>query len=168
MYQLLQVITLVLVAIAMALALAHVAELPGKLRLDRATYLAVQPIYYPGFTIGAGIGEFGGMLALLVLLVATPRGTGPFWWTLAALASLVAMHSVYWVVTHPVNAAWMKGTPLVGFSGAFLSFGNRRRLADAAAPADWTKLRNAWEYSHAVRAGFALLGLVLLAIGATA
>jgi hypothetical protein len=47
-----EVITLVLVAIAMALSLAHALEFPGKLRLSREHYLAVQTIYYPGFTIG--------------------------------------------------------------------------------------------------------------------
>ena len=39
MFQLLHILTVILVAIAMALSLAHVLELPGKLRLDRDTYL---------------------------------------------------------------------------------------------------------------------------------
>jgi hypothetical protein len=50
----LQVVTVLLIATTMSLALAHVLELPGKLRLDQQTYLAVQTIYYPGFTIGGG------------------------------------------------------------------------------------------------------------------
>jgi hypothetical protein len=33
--------------------------------LDKTTYLAVQPIYYPGFTIGAGFGKGGGMVSML-------------------------------------------------------------------------------------------------------
>ena len=53
MFQLLHILTVILVAIAMALSLAHVLELPGKLRLDRDTYLKVQTIYYPGFTLAA-------------------------------------------------------------------------------------------------------------------
>jgi hypothetical protein len=57
MFALLQVVSLLLVAVAMALALAHVLELPGKLRLDQKTYYAVQSIYCPGFTVGRGIGE---------------------------------------------------------------------------------------------------------------
>jgi len=48
------VVTVFLVAVAMALALSHALELPGKMRLDKQTYLAMQPIYYPGFTIGGG------------------------------------------------------------------------------------------------------------------
>jgi hypothetical protein len=70
----LQVLTVVLVAVAMALALAHALELPGKMRLDRETYYAVQPIYYPGFTI-AGNAEPLAIISTVVVLFLTPRGT---------------------------------------------------------------------------------------------
>jgi hypothetical protein len=40
----LQIASLLLVSVAMALALAHALELPGKMRLDRETYFAVQRI----------------------------------------------------------------------------------------------------------------------------
>jgi hypothetical protein len=49
MYTALQIMTVMLAAITMALSLAHALELPGKLRLNREQYLAVQTIYYPGF-----------------------------------------------------------------------------------------------------------------------
>jgi hypothetical protein len=52
MFLTLQVVTVFLVAVAMSLALAHALELPGKMRLDKETYMAVQTIYYPGFTFG--------------------------------------------------------------------------------------------------------------------
>jgi len=71
----------------MALALAHALELPGKMRLSKEAYLAVQPIYYPGFTIGGSIGEAGGMLALLGLLAFTPYASAGFGWTLAFCSS---------------------------------------------------------------------------------
>jgi hypothetical protein len=48
MFHMLQVLAVILVAVAMALALAHALELPGKLRLPKDTYLAVQPIYFLG------------------------------------------------------------------------------------------------------------------------
>ena len=41
----LQVVTVFFTAFAMALALAHALELPGKLRLGKETYFAVQSIY---------------------------------------------------------------------------------------------------------------------------
>jgi hypothetical protein len=53
-------------------------EFPGKQRLDEPTYRAVQAIYYPGFTIGGLVGEFGGMIALVALLILTPRDTERF------------------------------------------------------------------------------------------
>jgi len=158
----LQVLNIMLVAVALAPLLAHALELPGKMRLDKATYLAVQPIYYPGFTFAGGIGEAGGMLALIVLLFVTPRGSAPFWWTLAALAMLVASHLTYWFVTHPVNNFWLKDTNLSGFGKTFFS------LFTPEAGADWSKLRNVWEYSHVARACFATLSLVALALAVTA
>jgi hypothetical protein len=85
MLDVLQVMSVVLVAVAMAPALAHLLELPGKLRLSRETYLAVQPIYYPGFTISAGIGETAGPISTAVLLFLSPAGSAAFWLRLVAL-----------------------------------------------------------------------------------
>jgi len=48
------------------------------LRLDKDTYKAVQSIYYPGFTIGGAIGEAGGTLALIRLLLLTPGASADF------------------------------------------------------------------------------------------
>src|SRR5437773_9988406 len=86
-----QVVAVLLASIAMSLALAHALELPGKLRLSKENYIATQTIYYPGFTIG-GIAEGLSMVAALILIVLTPTNTQAFWWTLAGLIGLVAMH----------------------------------------------------------------------------
>ena len=86
MFVALQVIAVLLVAGAMALALAHALELPGKRRLAKEQYLAVQTIYYPGFTVG-GFAEPLGLLCLLVLLVLTPAGGKAFWLTAGAFAA---------------------------------------------------------------------------------
>jgi len=96
----------------MAMALAHALELPGKKRLARESYLAVQTIYYPGFTIAGGIGEAGGLMATLVLLTLTPPGSAAFWLTLVALLGLIGMQAVYWIFTHPVNKYWLQGERL--------------------------------------------------------
>ena len=77
MFHTLQVLALVLVAVAMALALAHALELPGKLRVPKDTYLAIQPIYYPGFTIG-GISEPLGLIVLLILMIKTSIATAAY------------------------------------------------------------------------------------------
>jgi hypothetical protein len=51
MLDFLYILSLILAVCALVPALAHALELPGKLRLAKDAYFAVQPIYYPGFTI---------------------------------------------------------------------------------------------------------------------
>jgi hypothetical protein len=95
MFDALRILTLLLVVLAMTPALAHALELPGKLRLSKDTYIATQPIYYPGFTI-AGICEPLATISTAILLFATPLGSADFWLTLVALLGLVGMHVAYW------------------------------------------------------------------------
>jgi hypothetical protein len=98
MLQILQVVTLMLVAVTMALVVAHALEYPGKMRLSKQEYLAVQAIYYPGFTLG-GIAEGVSVIALGALAFLT-RGSGAsFWLTLAAFLAVAALHLVYWMLT---------------------------------------------------------------------
>jgi hypothetical protein len=148
---------LFLVAVTMGLSLAHALEFPGKRRLDESNYRAVQGIYYPGFTIGGLVGEFGGMLAIVALAVMLPAGTDRFWWTLGALGFLIFGHVTYWMVTHPVNAAWLKDTRLSGMSGVFFHL-------FSAPDADWRQMRDVWEYSHVARAILHMLGFLSLAL----
>jgi hypothetical protein len=149
----LSVLALLLVAVTFGLSLAHALEFPGKLRLDEPTYRAVQAIYYPGFTIGGLVGEFGGMIALALLLFLTPTNTDRYWWTAVALGLLIAGHATYWLVTHPVNSAWLKDAQLSGASQLFFSI-------FSAPDADWRHMRNVWEWSHVARASFATLGFL--------
>src|SRR5262245_2521969 len=155
--RLLTILCLLLVAAKFGTSLAHVAELPGKLRLDEATYRAVQTISYPRFTLAGLLGEFGGMIALVVLLAVTPYGTNRFWWTAAALACLLAGHATYWLMTHPVNSVWVKDLDMSATGSTFFS-----TSADTKA-ADWKTLRNRWELSHAIIAGLVTLSLISIA-----
>jgi hypothetical protein len=158
---LLKVLAVLLVAVAMGLALAHALELPGKLRLSRDAYLQVQPIYYPGFTIGGAVGELGGLLALLLLLVSPLAWDGRFWLMVGAFLALAAMHAVYWLLTHSVNGFWLKDFQLSGAAGWFFRSGHVARHDGSGAP-EWTHLRDQWEYSHVIRAILGLLSLTLL------
>jgi len=160
-----QVVAVFLASIAMSLAVAHALELPGKLRLSRENYIATQTIYYPGFTIG-GASEGLSMLAVLVLLLLTPTNTQAFWWTLAGLIGLVAMHVVYWTLTHPVNKFWTKDLSLKGVSGRFFGVGRRMEAAEGAGNSDenWVSLRNRWEYSHLFRAALSATALISLIV----
>jgi hypothetical protein len=133
MFNVLQILTAILIAVAMVLALAHALEFPGKMRLTKETYFAIQLIYYPGFTIGGSIGEFGGLIATIILLFFTPFGSAEFWLTLVALLGLIGMQAVYWFLTHPVNQFWLEGENFSGFSASFFSFagigkGSRTKL----------------------------------------
>ena len=161
MFHLLQIATVLVVAIAMTLSLAHALELPGKLRLDRDAYLAIQSVYYPGFTIG-GASEPLSIVVTLVLLIMTPAGKPAFWLTFAALMALIAVHAIFWLVTQPVNKYWVVGEKLNAASARFFSV-NAARSGEAVVP-DWTELRDRWEYSHAARAVLASLAFVLLVI----
>jgi hypothetical protein len=153
-----QIVTLLLVSIAMAMSVGHALEMPGKMRLEKDAYLTVQPIYYPGFTIAAGFGEFGGMLATAVLLAVTPQGLA-FQLTAAALALLVAAHAVYWLVTHRVNRFWLKDQKLVGAGAAFFDVSK----GDVEHEPDWKVARRRWEYSHVARAVLHFGGVAFLA-----
>jgi hypothetical protein len=77
LFEILQVFAVILAALAMVPAAAHALELPGKMRLHRNEYIAVQSIYYPGFTL-AGIGEAASIPATFVLLLLTQRHTASF------------------------------------------------------------------------------------------
>ena len=160
-----QVVSVFMVSVAMSMALAHALELPGKLRLDKPTYTAVQAIYYPGFTIGGGLGEGLGMVATLILLVMTPTGTLAFWWTLIGFLALVAMHGVYWIVTHPVNKFWLKDQNLKGLGGGFFAFDPMKRGGPEEREDVWKHARDRWEYSHVLRTILAAVALLSLIVG---
>jgi hypothetical protein len=151
------ILVLVLVAVAMGLSLAHALEFPGKLRLPRENYIATQAIYYPGFTYGGLFGEFGGMLGLTGLLFALPPASTGFWWASGALALMIAAHAVYWLMTHPVNGFWLKDTELSGLGAAFFTKAKEKS-------ADWTQLRDTWEYSHVVRAVLQMAAFIAAAL----
>ena len=155
-----QFISVLLVAVAMAMALAHALEYPGKLRLSKEAYIATQPIYYPGFTIGGAVGEFGGIIVTLALLALTPFGFD-FLLVLGAAVGLIAMQAVYWTMTHPVNSFWLKDAKLGSAGRGFFGSDPLRNKTDSR-PADWTDLRDQWEYSHVIRAALGLASLALL------
>jgi hypothetical protein len=160
-YIALKVLAAVLVAITMGLALAHALELPGKMRLSKEQYRTVQPIYYPGFTIGGGIAEVGSIVTTLVLLLVTPSGTRQFWLIAGALAAVLVTHVVFWVMTQPVNRFWLEKTELTASAKSFFRTERTDRAEPEPTP-DWTVLRDRWELSHVLRAIAALLGLILL------
>jgi hypothetical protein len=134
------------------------------LRLTKDAYFAVQPIYYPGFTI-AGMSEPVAIVSTILLLALTPRGSAGFWLTLVALLGLVGMHAVYWLFTHPVNNFWVRGEKLGRLGSGFFSLGaSKQGSGSGNRAADWKQLRDRWEYSHVARAALAFVSFVALVI----
>jgi hypothetical protein len=165
MFDVLQVLTVILVVLAMTPALAHALELPGKMRVAKDVYFAMQPIYYPGFTI-AGMSEPLSIISAIILLVLTPLGSTDFWLTLVALLGLIGVQAVYWLVTHPVNQFWLEGEQLSSVGSGFFSVASAsgRGRQRETEPVAWTEWRDRWEYSHVVRAGLATVSLMALVI----
>lgn len=159
MFELLQVLTVMIVALPAALAVAHALELPGKMRLDEETYRAVQRIYYPGFTFG-GAAEPLSIIVIALLLFLTPGGTAAFWLVLIALVGMVLTVAIYWLAVHPVNKYWMEGQAVSASGAAFFGTGS---MQDGQQPT-WTDLRDKWEYAHAARAGTTVVALLSLVI----
>jgi hypothetical protein len=167
MLQFLEVFSILLLALAMAPALAHALEFPGKSRLNRDEYLAVQPIYYPGFTVAGGIGEVGGLVSVIALLLVTPRGTVAFWSTVLAVAGLFGMELIFWLFTQPLNKVWLESTSLGHLGTAFFSSSPADRQSRYNnRPTDWRAMRDTWEYSHICRAGLASLSFFALVVAA--
>jgi hypothetical protein len=164
MLQTIEIISILLVALAMAPALTHLLEFPGKSRLTKDAYLAVQPIYYPGFTVAGGIGEVGGLISVFVVLLLTPRGTSGFWLRLVALFAMVGMEIIFWLFTQPANKFWLQSTPLGSFGTGFFEVGSGTRRPNDTE--DWKRMRDRWEYSHIARARLAVLGFLLLVVAA--
>lgn len=162
MFAVFQIIAVLLVAIAMSSAVGHAMEFPGKLRLTKEHYLAVQPIYYPGYTIVGGAGEVLGLVGTFVWAVIA-YGSPQFPLVLAAFLGMAAMQATYWIYTHPVNRFWLEKTELGRAGETFFSTG-----AGEGGEADWKTMRDRWEFSHVARAAFSTLALLFLVIALAA
>ena len=140
-----RLLTIMLVALSMGTALCHLLEMPAKLRYEGPTWLMLlQTLYPPGFgSIGAAF-EVGAVLATLVLAFLVRHRRPAFAWTLVGAVCVAAAHAAFWLWVAPVNETMVPLTP-------------------ESLPANWTSLRNQWEYTHAGRALLQILGLAFLA-----
>jgi hypothetical protein len=138
-------LSLLLVALTLGMTFAHVMEIPGKLRLDGATWLTVQHNLYVAFGIvGAAIEVLAILLTWTLLLMVRQRRPA-VWWTLAAAVCVTAGLADWFLLVAPMNAALSVWTP-------------------ATLPADWTRYRDQWETGHAIHAGLFALGFSALVI----
>lgn len=139
-----QFITIILAALAAGSAYCHVLELPAKMGYDPTFYLRLNTSLYWGF------GHFAGLIEAATVFLAAPvlsfllRKRQPaFQWALAGTISLALAFIVFLVFTEPMNREifqWLT----------------------ESVPADWTTVRNQWEYSHLARFILQLIGLCAL------
>ncbi len=146
MLQVWRFVTLVWVALALTLTSAHVLELPQKMQYDAAFYAAVNSTLYRQFATMGVVYGLGQIVAAGLLAFAVRRRPRAYRWTLAGTALLV-MWFVSWVlIVAPVNdeaARALSASPDL-------------------VPAVWMRLRERWEYGHAVGFVFQLLGFCVL------
>jgi hypothetical protein len=138
-------LSLLLVALTLGLTFAHVMEIPGKLRLDGATWLAVQHNLYVAFGVVGAVIEVLAIALTWLLVLMTRRRRPALWWTLAAAACVSAGLGDWFLLVAPMNAALSVWTP-------------------DTLPADWTRYRDQWELGHAIHAGFFALGFSALVL----
>ncbi len=124
--------------------IAHVLELPNKLALDAALWLAVQQHLYRGWgPFYGGPVEIIAFATTVTLLVVRGRDPAPMRLTLVAALAYAGMIAAFFAFNDPVNAALNSWTP-------------------SSIPADWESYRLRWESGHAVAAILAIAGIVAL------
>jgi Domain of unknown function (DUF1772) len=130
-------------AMTMTAAVAHLMEMPAKMRYEPSLWVRLHRTMYPNFGRTAGPAEAAAVISTNLLAWLTRRERPEaFQLTAIAAACLAAAHAVFWGVVQPVNTEVVRW-PL------------------DAIPQDWTKQRDRWEFGHAIRAG-----LVTVALGA--
>jgi len=134
-------LSLLFAALALAPAMAHLLELPNKIRLSRDDYLTVQQIYR-GWDLLA-IVVFGALLSTLALTITVRHDRKAFIFALIAFLCIVGTQIVFWTYTYPTNQITNNWTTL---------------------PENWAALRRQWEYSHATSALLNLLAMISVSI----
>lgn len=132
-------LSLLFAALALAPAMAHLLELPNKIKLSRDDYLIVQQIYR-GWNLLA-IVVIGALLSTLALTITVRHDRKAFILALIAFLCIVGTQIVFWTYTYPANQITNNWTVL---------------------PENWTVLRRQWEYSHATSALLNLLAILSL------
>lgn len=126
--------------VALIAAGAHVLQLPNKLALDGALWLAVQQSLYRGW--GAYLGPFEVSAAVLAWVLAMSRRGSGFASTLIAAIAFSAALGLFFMFVEPVNIAVRGWT--------------------ATLPLDWPAYRLRWELGHAARFVLVLIGFAAL------
>jgi hypothetical protein len=116
------------------------------MRYDAEMYSAVNTTLYRYFAVVGGFYQVGGIVAAVVLAFLVRRHPASARWTAAAV--VLALSFVSWLIlVAPVND----------------QVADALRAAPEQVPALWVRLRDRWEYGHAVGFVLQLAGFALLA-----
>jgi hypothetical protein len=135
---------LILAILAALPPIAHVLELPNKLAMGDALWLAVQQQLYRGWgPFLGGPAEVGALATTLALVVLRREHRATYKLTAIATLAYATMLIAFFVFNAPVNEVVNSWTP-------------------ATLPGNWTSYRIRWEVGHALAAVMSVVGLAAL------
>jgi len=144
-------LTIMLTAFSLSLNMAHLLELPQRMKFDRDLWVrvtVVEGVYRFFGSVGA-VFEMGAIVAACALAFAL-RGRGAAFRLALGGAICLALAFGSWLMfVAPANAqfaGWLTG-PI---------------------PPDWSRWRDQWEYTHAINAAIKMTGLSLLVLSVLA
>jgi hypothetical protein len=138
-------LTILFVALDTGLAFCHALELPAKMQLDARLWLTAQHGLYEMFGSVGAVVDVGGVLAAIVLVILVRNRRPSFGWTLGSTICMAAALVAWFIFVAPMNAETARWTL-------------------ETIPADWARVRDQWEYSHAARFAIQCVGLALLVV----
>lgn len=142
-----QFITLMLTSCSLSLSMAHLLELPQRIKFDQQLWVkvtVVENVYKLFGSVGAAFEITAIMTAIVLAFLVRGRGSA-FYWALCGTIFLVLAFVSWIVFVAPMNAEFAK-------------------WLTNPVPADWTQYRNQWEYAHAVNAFIKIIALSSLTI----
>lgn len=134
-------LAIIVTGLAVVAPVAHLFELPRKIRMSEDQYFVVQIIYLGWWAVGLLLPA--AIVINLIHAFTVGIGTQPGWLALAAVALLILNLAIFMVWTRPVNTVTRNWTV---------------RLEN------WQALRRQWEFSHAANAGITLLAFCCAAL----
>jgi hypothetical protein len=140
-----RLITIMFVSLSMSMAFCHLLQLPPRMSYDAELWRATQSMFRLfGPPVGAII-EIGALVLAAILTFLVRQRRPAFRWTLACAVCLFAAQAAWWLLINPANNEMVHWTM-------------------NSIPADWTRYREQWEYTHAARAILQIAALGALAI----
>ncbi|HEX4231116.1 MAG TPA: hypothetical protein VHZ07_20735 [Bryobacteraceae bacterium] len=131
---------MLLAIVAIAMPLAHVVELPNKLALDGALWLAVQQHLYRGWgPFFGGPVEIGALITSLLFIYIARQDLRTRLLMIAASLAYIGMIAAFFMLNRSVNEAvaiWTAST----------------------IPPYWREARMRWESGHCIAFVFSLIG----------